>query len=213
MHKIVIVGSGGHAKVIIDILSSSKKYDPVGCVTADLSAMAVLGVPVLGNDAALPKLFSKGIKYAFVAIGDNRKREELSKYVVGLGFELINVISVHSYIASSVKLGKGIAIMPGAIINACAVIENNAIINTGVTIDHDCLISAGCHIAPGCNIAGNVSIGQGSFLGVGCKVVPKITIGEWSIIGAGAVVVNDLPRYSLAVGFPANVIKKLQEEI
>ena len=211
MHKVVIVGSGGHAKVIIDILNSSNKYDPVGCVSADLTVKVVAGGPVLGNDATLPQLFFKGIKYAFVAIGDNKKREKLSKYVVESDFELINAISVYSYIASSVTLDKGIAVMPGAVINAYSVIENNVIINTGATIDHDCFIAAGCHIAPGCNIAGNVSIGQGSFLGVGCKVVPKITIGEWSIIGAGAVVVSDLPEYSLALGSPATVIKKLRE--
>src|SRR4030066_1795075 len=209
MRKVVIVGSGGHAKVIMDILSSSKDYELVGCTSADLTLREVMGIPVLGDDSILPQLFAEGIKYAFVAIGDNRKREEFSNYVTRAGFELINAISLYSYISYTVKLGKGIAIMPGAVINACAVIQNNAIINTGATIDHDCLIGAGCHIAPGCHIAGNVRIGQGSFFGVGCKVIPKITIGEWSIIGAGAVVVNDLPGYSLALGAPAKVVKKL----
>jgi UDP-perosamine 4-acetyltransferase len=213
MHKVVIVGSGGHAKVIIDVLNSSKAYKLVGCISSDLTLKKIMEIPVLGDDSILPRLFAEGIKYAFVAIGDNRKREELSKYVIRLGFEMINAISVYSYISSSAKLGKGIAVMPGAVINVDALIENNVIINTGATIDHDCVIGESSHIAPGCNIAGNVRVGKGTFLGVGCKVIPEITIGEWSTIGAGAVITNDLPEYSLAFGSPAKVIKKLQKEI
>jgi UDP-perosamine 4-acetyltransferase len=213
MIKVIIIGSGGHAKVIIDILRSSNTHRPIGCTGVFPRNKEIIGLPVLGDDSILPELYKDGIRHAFVALGDNRRRMEISSHVTKLGFLLINVISHRSYISQSAILGAGIAVMPGGIIHPDSVIKDSVIINTATTIDHDCIIEMGCHIAPGCNIAGNVKIGKGTLLGVGCNVIPQITIGEWSIIGAGAVVVNDLPGYSLALGAPAKVIKKLKEEI
>jgi UDP-perosamine 4-acetyltransferase len=168
-----------------------------------------MGLPILGNDSILPKLHAEGIKYCFVAIGDNKRREEISDHVKGMGFKLINAISPHSCTSTTVDLGEGIAIMPGAVINAESVIEDNVIINTGATVDHDCVIESSSHVAPGCSIAGNVLVGRGVFLGIGCKVIPKMTIGEWTTVGAGSVVVEDLPGHSVAFGVPARIIKKL----
>lgn len=212
MHKVVIIGSGGHAKVIVDILRNSKNYSPVGFTDPNPQGKTIMGLPVLGDDSFLPELLKKGLRHAFVAIGDNRRRVELSDSVRSIGFELINAISPYAYISPTATLGVGIAIMPGAIIHPDTVIQDYVIINTGATVDHDCFIEIGCHIAGGCTIAGNVKVGLGSLLSVGCKVIPKVNIGEWTIVGAGAVVVNDLPGYSMAIGVPAKIVKKLQEE-
>lgn len=207
--KVVVVGSGGHAKVIIDILNNSKIYTPVGLTSMDPNIKTIMGLPVLGDDSFLPQLYAEGIKYGFVAIGDNKRREDISNYIKGLGLKLINAISHHSCISSSANLGEGVAVMPGAIINAESIIQNNVIINTGATIDHDCVIGLSSHIAPGCNIAGNVHIGRGVFLGIGCKVIPKMTIGDWTTVGAGSVVITNLPGHSIAFGVPAKIIKRL----
>lgn len=209
-NKVVILGASGHAKVIIDILRGSKDYDIIGCLDASFEEQEVAGVKVIGGDDRLPQLYSDGIRKAFVAVGDNRLRDKLSSKVTILGFDLINAISVNAFISSSVRLGHGIAIMPGAILNVDVQVDDNVIINTGAGVDHDCVLAPGCHLAPGCFLAGNVTIGKGAFLGVGCKVIPKIKIGEWSVVGAGAVVINDLPPYSVAVGVPARIIKTME---
>jgi UDP-perosamine 4-acetyltransferase len=209
--KIVIIGAGGHAKVIVDILRGSPFYEAVGCLDAAFQEKDVAGVKVIGDDRLLPELYQKGITGAFVAIGDNRLRVMISRRVANMGFELINAVSLHSVLSSSVRMGQGIAVMPGAVINVDVQVRDNAIINTGACVDHDCLLGEGCHIAPGCFLAGNVIIGEGAFLGVGCKVIPRVKIGVWSVAGAGAVVTKDLPPYSMAVGVPARVIRNLEE--
>jgi len=206
--KVVIIGAGGHAKVIIDILKSNPAFEIIGC-TDRIGDRKVSGIPVLGDDSVLPKLYEEGIRHAIVAIGGNSLRHKLAKYAVEAGFELINAVSPFAYVADSVVLGCGIAIMPGAIINAEASIGNNSIINTGASIDHECNIGETCHIAPGCSISGNVTVGEGTFLGTGSKVIDGVTIGSWSTLGSGAVVVKNIPSYCLAVGVPAKVIKKL----
>ncbi len=211
MDEVIIIGAGGHAKVIIDILRSARDYEPIGCTDVVTKQNDVLGVSFLGDDSVLPGLYKKGIKYAFVAVGDNTSRAALEQQVRDIGFELVNAISPYSYVSKSAMLGRGVAIMPGVVINPEAKVGDCAVINTSATIDHDCVIESCCHIAPGCNIAGRVRIGKGSFLGVGCSVIPNVHIGEWSVIGAGAVVIGDLPAYSMALGVPARVVKRLRE--
>lgn len=207
--KVLVIGTGGHAKVIIDILANDKKYDIIQCMIEDI-ASEVIGLKTNKNDRLLDSIHCGEVQYAFIALGDNKLRHDIALHInQKLGLELINVISPFSHISSSVKIGTGIAVMPGAVINVDTVIENNVIINTGATVDHDCIIGESAHIAPGSHLAGCVRVGKGTFLGIGCKVIDKISIGEWSKVGAGAVVIKDIAPYTTSVGIPAKVIKNL----
>lgn len=208
--KVVIIGAGGHAKVIIDILKKNKEYNVIGCT--DKKEGRILGVTILGDDSILPELFKEGISLAFVAIGNNMLRQKMAKKVRSIGFEVINVISSFSCISESANLGSGIAIMPGAIINADVTIHDDTVINTGSSIDHDCTIGKAVHVAPGCNLSGKVTVGDGTFLGTGTKVIDRISIGSWSILGSGAVVVRNFPDRCLGLGIPAIVKKKIAIE-
>lgn len=205
--KFVLIGAGGHAKVILDIVKSDPSLDLVGC-TAKPPEHVISSVPVLGDDSVLPSLYEQGVRHAFVAVGDNGLRERLARQVVQLGFELINAVSPRAYIADSVRLGTGIAVMPGCVINAEAEIMDFAIINTSASVDHECVIGAACHIAPGATLSGRVTIGTGAWIGTGAKVIDGISIGEWSILGAGSVAIRDIPDWCTAVGVPARVIKR-----
>jgi len=205
---VILMGSGGHAKVIIDMLVDRGDIRIAGCVTVDTDAADLLGLPILGNDDALGDLHASGLRHVFVAIGDNRVRAERMQHVRALGFTIVNAISRHAIVSARARLGQGVAIMPGAVINVDAVVEDGAIINTGATVDHDCRIGACAHIAPGAHLAGHVTVGTGTFLGVGTSVIPRRTIGAWSLIGAGSAVVHDIGDRVTAVGIPARVIKR-----
>jgi len=205
MERVVVIGGGGHAKVIVDLLLAAGRYSIAGCVERKPEACSDLGIPLLGDDLRLPEIYRDGVRYAFVAIGDNRVRRRLSARAVELGFELANAVSPTAILSPRVKLGAGIAIMAGVVINACSQIGDGVIVNTGATIDHDCAIGAWAHIAPGSNLAGCVRVGEGAFLGVGCRVIPGVSIGEWTTVGAGGVVIHDLPAEVTAIGVPARV--------
>jgi UDP-perosamine 4-acetyltransferase len=211
MDEVVIIGSGGHAKVVIEILKVGSMYTPIGCTDIMTLSRTVAGVPVIGDDSVLPSLYRDGIRHAFIAIGDNRLRAKLALPLQTMGFCLINAVSSHAYLSPTVKLEAGIAVMPGVVINPDAIVEENAIINTGATIDHDCVLRSFCHVAPGCNLAGNVTIGKGTLLGIGCSIIPGVKIGEWCVVGAGSVVTQDLPAFTLALGAPAKVRRRIQE--
>jgi UDP-perosamine 4-acetyltransferase len=214
MEKVVIVGASGQAKVVIDILQEAGQLEIVGCTSgspADVGR-AILGIPVLGTDSVLPGLCAAGIRSVFVAVGDNRVRQRLIGEVLSAGFKLVNAISPRAVISRHVTLGSGVAVMPGAVINASSEINDGAIVNTGATVDHDCILGCCAHVAPGTSLAGWVSIGEGAFLGTGVKVIPRASIGSWSIIGAGAIVVGTLPSHVTAVGAPAAIIKSHEGE-
>lgn len=205
---IIILGAGGHAKVCIELLQAMGETVAYCISEATDPNDFCLNIPILKGEQHLDTLSVQGYHRAFVAIGSNDIRERLALLVCSLGYDLVNAISLHSIISPSVTLGKGLAIMPGAIINANTTIEDLAIINTGATVDHDCKISRATHIAPQCGLAGQVSVGKHSLLGIGCKVIPGITIGEQATIGAGAVIINNIPSYSTAIGVPAQVIEE-----
>ena len=204
---LVIMGAGGHAKVVIDMLLERDEYRLAGCVTHEPGAAEILGVPVLGDDEALAGVYASGVRHAFVAVGNNRVRADRLQHVRALGFTVVNAISRHAIVSTRVTLGAGVAIMPGAVINVDSVVEDGAIINTGATVDHDCRIGAFAHIAPGTHLAGNVTVGEGTFLGVGTAVIPRCAIGAWTMIGAGSAVVRNIGDHVTAVGVPARVIK------
>jgi UDP-perosamine 4-acetyltransferase len=203
---VIVIGAGGHAKVVVDMLEDRPEFELAGCLSADPTATTVLDVPVLGGDNALPHLFASGIRHAFIAVGENSLRARLTERATALGFTLVNVVSRHAVVSSRVTLGSGIAIMPGAVINVDTVVANGAIINTGATVDHDCRIGAFAHVGPGAHLAGTVRVGDGAFLGAGCCVIPGRTIGKWSVVGAGAAVVRDVADGVTAAGVPARAL-------
>jgi UDP-perosamine 4-acetyltransferase len=202
---VVIIGSGGHAKVVIELIRAEGKYQIKGCTGLGESGFVLGDVPMLGTDNVLPALLAKGAKKAFVAIGDNHLRLRLLAKVSEMGFEPINAVSPNAVVSPSATLGRGIAIMAGVIINASAEIGDGAIINTNAGIDHDCRIGRGAHIGPGSALAGKVQIGCESFLGAGTCVIPGVSIGSRAIVGAGSVVVQDIPDGMTAMGVPARI--------
>lgn len=206
--KVIIIGGGGHAHSVIDIGLGMEEYEIAGIIDSGRTK-EVMGFPVIGADADLAAIYRSGITHAFVALGDNAIRHRIYEEIKEIGYELVNFVSRHAYIAPSVRLGKGICIMPGAVVSVHSIIGDNTIINTNCSIDHDSVIGKSCHIAPGVSMSGKVTIGDGTHIGTGAAVIDGINIGSWSYIGAGAAVVADMPDGIMAYGVPAKTVRNL----
>ncbi|MBA7527053.1 putative acetyltransferase EpsM [subsurface metagenome] len=210
MDKIILIGGGGHCKVILSQLKQLNEYSVVGIIdnTQPIKS-SINGVRVIGNDNDLEELYKKGIGYAFIAVGsvkDNSKRRKLFDKTKKIGYKFPVLISRNSIIDNSVEIGKGTIVMPGAVINVSARIGDNCIINTGAIIEHDCKIGSHVHIAPGVSISGDVEIGEQSFVGIGSVIIQGIIIGKNVTIGAGSVVIKDVPDNFTVVGNPVKEI-------
>ena len=201
---VVILGTGGHAKVVVDILEAGG-VEIAGFISLE-GADSYCGYPVLGDDGALQGIYEKGVQDGIVAIGDNRRRGALIELLQSYGFNLRNAISPNACISRRAEMGSGIAAMPGVVVNAGSHIGDGVILNTNCSVDHDCRIGKHAHVGPGVTLAGGVTMEVGAFLGTGVSVAPNVTVGCWARVGAGAVVVKDLPPDVTAIGIPAKPI-------
>ena len=204
--SIIVVGAGGHAKVVISTvlaagMSIAAIYDDArekwGC---KISGFKVSGPLTMIDD-------SEG-QSAIIAVGDNLSRNKIALRFKKLKW--VNVVHPSAFVHPSVRLGNGTVVFAGAVIQPDALMGEHCIVNTGATVDHDCEIGSFAHISPGVNLAGSVNVGEGVFIGIGSAVIIGVRIGEWTTIGAGSAVIGDLPSNSVSVGVPARVIKSVK---
>ena len=198
---ILIVGAGGHGKVVLDIVKAAGQHRAIGFLDADpaLAGASIHGIPVLGQLNLLPKLKSKA-RGAIVAIGDNRARAGCAEVLRQHGYELVNAVHPKATVSPSAGLGASVVIAAGASVGADGRLEDCVIVNTNAVVEHECRIEAAA-------LAGRVSIGEMAFIGLGSRIIQCLSVGANSIVGAGAVVITDVPESSTVVGVPARVIK------
>lgn len=208
--RLLIIGAGGHGRVVLDILVQARVHSVVGFVdnNADIHGRRVDGFPVLGAVGDLACLRNRHeADAAIVAIGDNGVRRGIARELEAVGVELVNAIHPTATVANNATLGRNAVVAAGVVVCAHCQIGDSVILNTGCIIDHQTMIGEGTHICPGVRIAGRVKVESGVFVGVGATVVPRVTLGCEAIIGAGAVVVEDVAPLSTVVGVPARAIK------
>lgn len=197
---IVIVGAGGHGRVVADaaLLNGYKKVlylDDADECAVELSGKTCDYVKYI-NECDF-----------FVAIGNSIIREKITNTLISGGANVVSIIHPSAIIGSNVIIGVGTFVAPGAVINTGSTIGKGVIINTCSSVDHDCTIDDFCHISVGARIAGTVSIGRGTFLCAGATIINNIKICDGCTIGAGAVVIRNTTEKGVYVGIPAKRMK------
>jgi len=193
--SIVVLGSGGHSKVLIETLKKMGEK-LLGITSLDLKkGNSFCGLQIIGNDKDLLRYSPKEIMLVN-GVGSLSKRLYLAKKMRSQGFEFARVVHPSALIPEDVELPNGIQVMAGVVIQPGVKIGQDTIINTGVIIDHDCNIGQQCHLAPGVVLSGGVKIGEAVHVGTGSTVIQDIVIGKESMIAAGSVVFKNLEDYS-----------------
>jgi sugar O-acyltransferase (sialic acid O-acetyltransferase NeuD family) len=207
---IIIVGAGGHAGVLLDVLLLN------GAFVLGLTDMSqkfekkIENIPILGSDEVIFNYRNSEILLVN-GIGSTEvsdKRRNLYEHFSNLGYEFANVIHPSAILSNSIKLGDGGQIMAGAVIQSNVQIGYNSIVNTRSSIDHDCIIGNHVHIAPGAILSGGCVIEDNVHIGTGAIIIQGIKIGAGSMIGAGSVVVKNISTNSYVKGNPAKEYKK-----
>lgn len=205
--KVVIIGAGGHAKVIADIIKKSGD-EIIGFLDDNKKkgTNIIKEYKVLGDFNNRFPLAIANSDYEFIiAIGDNKKREEISH---SPNLKFYTAIHPSAQMGLDVEIQEGTVIMANACINSSAKIGKHCIINTGAIIEHDNIIEDFVHISPNVALGGTVKIGKSTHVGIGSTIKNNITICENCKIGAGAVVVKDIEKEGTYIGVPA---KKMED--
>lgn len=208
--KIIVIGAGGHAKVILEALLASGA-EVIGLTEAqeDLATKYVLGCKILGSDNVLSN-YNPTSTMLVLGIGGSTKlshRQTLIQRFRKQGFGFHTILHPTAIIARDAKLSQGVQIMAGSIIQPSVLIGENSIVNTGVCVEHDCQIGQNSHIAPGAVLTGGVIIGSNVFIGAGAVIGNGIAIGDHSIVGMGAAVTKNVSSHTKVAGVPALPIK------
>lgn len=208
----LIVGAGGFAKEVLEILHQNKGSDNVvfyDDVSANVGVDLYGQFPVLKNEQQARDYFDKIDNHYTIGVGSPLLRKKLQEKFDRLGGELSSTISGRSMIGSfDVVIGKGCNILDGATISNSVTIGMGCIIYYHSIITHDCIIGNYVEISPGVRVLGRASIGDFSQIGSGATILPRISIGSNVVIGAGTIVTKDIPDNCTVVGIPGRIIKK-----
>lgn len=200
-NKLLIVGAGGHAKVVCDL---AKNYYKNIVVADDKATGQLLGCKIIGTLNEV----KQGERCDFiVAIGSNEVREKIFTDLIEQGFTPVSLIHPTATIGEGVQIGVGSVVFAGAVINACAKVGIGCIVNTMASIDHDCEVGEFSHLAVASHFAGTVKCGKNCFFGTNSAVINNVSICDNVIIGAGATVVKDVLEQGTYVGTPCKKIK------
>jgi len=212
--RVFVYGASGHGKVVADIMLSNENANLAGFVDdrEELSGTRVLGLPVFGNGEWLRQEAAKSYVAVALGVGNSHARHLLAERCSGWSIELLTLIHRTAVVSRTAQLGRGTVVMAGAAINPDARIGQGVIVNTGAVVEHDVVIGDYAHVAPNAAMGGASRLGDFSDLGLGAVVLQSLSIGCFTIVGAGAVVVRDLPDQVVAIGVPARIHRRIEEE-
>lgn len=212
----VILGAGGHSKVILDLIRENTKicFSDVnaGCMKDWRREVTLLDDGMAGAnvmDFTVKGSVGDCVLYQeragfVIAIGNNKTREHIAE---NYALNYITLIHPSAVIGSGVEIGEGTVVMAGAVINSGSKIGRHCIINTGATVDHDCALADFVHISPGAHLGGTVVVGKRSWIGIGGCVGNNLAIEADCVIGAGGVVIKNIDAPGVYAGIPARKIR------
>jgi sugar O-acyltransferase (sialic acid O-acetyltransferase NeuD family) len=206
--RAVLLGGGGHAKMLIEIIRLQGGVRLAGILDADRGKWGsrVMGVPVLGGDDLLPSLVSEGTTHFAVGLGsikDTTPRHRLFELGIAGGMRPLTLVHPSSIVSPDAVVGEGSQLLPGSIVNLGARIGRNVIVNSAAVVEHDCVIEDHVHIATGARLASTIHVGEGAHIGAGATLRQCVRIGSGAVVGAGAVVITDVLPGLVVVGVPA----------
>jgi len=208
---LVILGAGGHSKVVAD--SAIEAGIDVEGFVDDRVAIDLFGDPVLSTiadfftDLRISASHGENSAIDFiVAIGDNAWRKRIFEEALALGLHPVSVRHPSAHVSVEATVEDGAYIGAEAVVNPNAYVGENAIVNTRATVEHDCVVGAHAFVAPHALMCGASRLGEGALLGAHATLGVGLSVGEWSRIGEGAVVKHDIGAHVTAVGVPAKVV-------
>lgn len=204
--SVLLLGAGGHALVLFDLLQRLNIEIEVVIAPINKSDSAILSsIKRLELDEQVLDYNPDEIVLVngIGSMPGSSIRESVFKKFKKQGYSFMSVISPSADVSSMAKLDEGAQVFSGAVIQAGSRVLENTIVNTGSSIDHDCEIGMHCHIAPGATLSGSVVLEGSVHVGTGASIIQGVTVGSNSIVGAGACLTKNVASFQTVL--PAKV--------
>ncbi|MEZ5751826.1 MAG: NeuD/PglB/VioB family sugar acetyltransferase [Paracoccaceae bacterium] len=191
----ILIGAGGHAKVVFDALEAG------GYNMSELQLRADKSAPFMGRPVSTPEVLPE-IKDmdCHVAIGSNEIRHKLIRDLGEVHGRLRSIRHPRATVSAHARIGDGCFVAAHACVSTDAQLGRGVIVNHGAVVEHDCVIGDAVHVAPGAILGGGVKIGDLVLVGANATVLPGLAVGAGAIIGAGAVVTKNVPEGGVWIG-------------
>lgn len=206
MRHAVVLGTGGHCRVILSLLAAGQRHDVMSIIELGSPRLGerIMGVLVTPNPDNLPALCGRGDVDVFLAIGNNDMRKHWWEKVKTLGLIMPNLVSPHALVNNSATLGESNVICARAFVGPQAELGNNNLINTASIVDHEVRVGHHCHLAPSATIAGRSILKDLCFIGAGAIIVDGVSVASRTVIGAGATLIRTVEQPGgVYIGVPA----------
>jgi sugar O-acyltransferase (sialic acid O-acetyltransferase NeuD family) len=208
MRQALVIGTGGHCRVLLSLLIACGKHEVMGII--DLAEPRVgeliMGFPVIGSITSLDVYQMRANLDVFLAIGDIAQRRICWQKVCDLGLALPNLISPQAIVDPHAHLGDANVVCARAFIGPEAVLGDNNLINTAAVLEHEVRVGSHCHLASSSTVAGRSQIGDSCFVGAGATLINHVEVAADIIIGAGSTVVCNITNPGVYVGTPARKV-------
>jgi sugar O-acyltransferase (sialic acid O-acetyltransferase NeuD family) len=197
---IIILGGGGHASVIAELLQALKRPILGFVAPQEGEILNYPDIKYLGSDGLIIQNYSPDQIVLINGLGSitvkqNEIRQNLYNSFKEQGYHFETIVHPTSWVASTAILKEGCQIMAGVMIQPNVTIDQNVIVNTRASIDHDCNVGHSAHVAPGVVLSGNVVLGTNVHVGVGATILQGVAVGSHAMICAGTVVTKDIQAY------------------
>lgn len=212
MSGLLIVGAGGHGKVVADIARDCGLWSEIAFLDDKFPESKIVGEWSVIGRLADASQFKDRFPEAIVALGNNKLRLEVLRKLLEIGFRSPVLVHPDASLSRSCKLGAGTVVCAQAAVKIDTDIGLGVIVNAGATIGHDCVLGDGVHVSPGGRVSGGVTVGMCSWLGSGVVVKELVSIGKRVVVGAGSVIISHVPDQVTVVGVPGRIIKRNEKE-
>ena len=166
-NKVIIVGAGGHGKVLAETIAMLGQYTVIGFADDNTKPGTEVynGIKVICTFDEVAANAGKA-EYFVAALGNNTLRECV--YAANCkSLKPLTVIHPFTFVSPSAHIGEGSVILAGSVVSTGCVVGKNTIINSQVLIDHDSAVGDHCHIAQGTVLGSNSYIASRKFTKIG----------------------------------------------
>lgn len=209
MSALLIIGAGGHARSVLDLVLALGGYDKLSFATNREGDAPISGYELIDERGLSPEGIRAGFDAVAVAIGDNRARLAKVRSLFSSGMALPALVHPRAHVSPLASLGAGSVVMAGAVVGAFAEVGAGCIVNTGAVVEHECRLGDGVHVSPGAVVAGGCSVGESCWLCAQSGMADHVSLPAWSTLAGGSFLTGGAETAGLYAGTPATLRRPL----